>query len=121
MPGGAPAFMPCLPSCPAHRLFILQSYVFLGAKPNYPAFFALNVRITTMLRPRHRGASGIAGKVIQSMISIVLHNRLIFNALQKAVFCRLKGALLQCERTPFRKRPIFCRLTACRGMGMSYT
>lgn len=43
MPGGAPAFMPCLPSCPAHSLFILQSYVFLGAKPNYPAFFALNV------------------------------------------------------------------------------
>lgn len=86
MPGGAPALMPCLPSCPAHRLFILQSYVFLGAKPNYPAFFALNVRITTMLRPRHRCASGIAGKVFQSMVSIVFHNRLIFNALQKAMF-----------------------------------
>lgn len=59
---------------------------FLGAKPNYPAFFALNVRITTMLRLRHRGASGIAGKVFQSMVSIVFHNRLIFNALQKAMF-----------------------------------
>ena len=86
MPGGAPAFMPCLPSCPAHRLFILQSYVFLGAKPKKNKKGALNVRITTMLRPRHRGASGIAGKVFQSMVSIVFHNHLIFNALQKAMF-----------------------------------
>lgn len=86
MPGGAPVFMPCLPSCPAHRLFILQSYVFLGAKPNYPAFFALSVRITTMLRPRHCCTSGIAGKAFQSSVSIVFHNRLIFNALQKAMF-----------------------------------
>lgn len=39
-----------------------------------------------MLRLRHRGASGIAGKVFQGMVSIVFHNRLIFNALQKAMF-----------------------------------
>lgn len=39
----------CLTACRTHRLFILQSYVFLGAKPNYQAIFALNVRPAAML------------------------------------------------------------------------
>ena len=39
----------CLTACRARRLFILQSYVFLGAKPNYQAIFALNARPAAML------------------------------------------------------------------------
>lgn len=76
----------CLTACRTHRLFILQSYVFLGAKPNYQAIFALNVRPTAMFSLRHCGTSDTAEKVFLCSVSIVFHNYLIFNALQKAMF-----------------------------------
>lgn len=59
---------------------------FLGAKPNYPAIFALNVRPAAMLSLRQRGTSDTAEKVFQRSVSIAFHNYLIFNALQKAMF-----------------------------------
>lgn len=77
---------PCLTACRARRLFILQSYVFLGAKPNYQAIFALNVRPAAMLSLRHRDTSDTAEKAFHRSISIIFHNCLIFNALQKAIF-----------------------------------
>lgn len=76
----------CLTACRARRLFILQSYVFLGAKPNYQAIFALNVRPAAMFSLRHCGTSDTAEKAFQRSVSIAFHNYLIFNALQKAMF-----------------------------------
>lgn len=86
MPGAASATEYCLMAGRAHRLFILQSYVFLGAKPNYPAIFALNMRHAALLCHQYGSTPGTAEKVFHGSAFSVLRNNLIFKALQKAMF-----------------------------------
>lgn len=106
MPCAPVCAMPCSTAYQARRLFILQSYVFLGAKPNYPAIFALNVRPAPVLRHIYRGTPNDDGKVFQRSVSIFFHNYLTFNALQKAMFQALKGHVLQAKRWHFAMRKV---------------